>query len=167
MRTHDHVPRAAGTELEPPAPAAREAADPFAEAGAARSGPRVRELLGVAQEASRGMLEAEDALGVLRERFEQVEDPGAQGDLADEALGEVERQLSLTRGRRHQLDSIEGRLWARRNRLERFLIHTRGLDWWHARRAQGQPQALAREQGESAGGVDRGRAQRLSGTASG
>jgi hypothetical protein len=49
----------------------------------------------------------------------------------------VERQLQLTRERRWQLDSVEGRLRARRNRLERLLIHTRGASWWHARRNRG------------------------------
>ena len=53
---------------------------------------------------------------------------------AVEALEHVERQLQLTHERRRQLDSIEAKLWARQNRLEGFLIHTRGSAWWHARR---------------------------------
>jgi hypothetical protein len=57
----------------------------------------------------------------------------AQGELAAEALRDVERELHLTRERRRQLDRVEGKLWARRNRLERFLIHTRGSEWWHTR----------------------------------
>jgi hypothetical protein len=87
-----------------------------------------------AGETTRGMLEAEDSLRVLRERFEQADDPETQGELAAEALDQVERQLNLTRGRRHELDSIEGKLWARRNRLERLLIGTRGRAWWRERR---------------------------------
>jgi hypothetical protein len=89
---------------------------------------------GGAQDTAAAMLQAEDALGRVRERYEHTEDPGAQGELAAEALDHVERQLQLTRERRRQLDSVEGRLWARRNRLERLLIQTRGASWWHARR---------------------------------
>jgi hypothetical protein len=116
------------------APAMGVAAAPFGEAAARRGTLQVRGLLGVAQESARGMLEAEDAFNLLRERFRRTEDPQAQGELAAEALDQVERQLTLTRGRRQQLDSIEGRLWARRNRLEQFLIEMRGRSWWRARR---------------------------------
>lgn len=77
---------------------------------------------------------AEETLSRLRRRFEQTDDPRAQSELAAEALDHVERELGLIRERRQQLDSNEGRLWARRNRLERFLIDTRGRDWWRARR---------------------------------
>jgi hypothetical protein len=77
---------------------------------------------------------AEEALGRVRQQFEHAGDPQAQGELAAEALEYVEQQLKLTRERRRELDGLEGRLWARRNRLERFLIHTRGIAWWQARR---------------------------------
>lgn len=77
---------------------------------------------------------AEEALSRLRQRFEQTDDPRAQSELAAEALDHVERELGVIRERRQQLDSNEGKLWARRNRLERFLIDTRGVDWWRARR---------------------------------
>jgi hypothetical protein len=95
------------------------------------------ELLEISQETFPDMLEAEEALLRVREQFEHTEDPEAQGELAAEALDYVEQQLELARGRRMQLDGVEGRLWARRNRLERFLIHARGIDWWHARRTRG------------------------------
>jgi hypothetical protein len=84
------------------------------------------------------MLEAEDALRAVRERFQRSDDPDVRGELAAEALEHVERQLTLTRERRKGLDSIEGKLWARRNRLERFLIHARGRAWWRARRNPAQ-----------------------------
>ncbi len=76
----------------------------------------------------------EETLSRLRRRFEQTDDPRAQSELAAEALDQVERELGTIRERRQQLDSREGKLWSRRNRLERFLIDTRGLDWWRARR---------------------------------
>jgi hypothetical protein len=79
---------------------------------------------------------AEEALSRLRRRFDQTDDPRAQSELAAEALEHVERELGAIRERRQQLDSSEGKLWSRRNRLERFLIDTRGLDWWRARRGR-------------------------------
>jgi uncharacterized protein (DUF2384 family) len=85
------------------------------------------------------MLEAEEALGLVRERFAHTEDSEAQEELAAEALDHVERQLKLTRERRRALDGVEGKLWARRNRLERFLIQRRGGTWWRARRNPPQP----------------------------
>ena len=66
--------------------------------------------------------------------MQRHDDPRAQSELAAEALEHVERELGAIRERRQQLDSSEGKLWSRRNRLERFLIDTRGLDWWRARR---------------------------------
>jgi hypothetical protein len=125
------------------APSVEDATDPFSEAVVGQGTPQVSGLLGVAHETARGMLESEDALQLLRQRFEHAEDPETQGELAAEALEQVERQLNLTRGRRQQLDSIEGKLWARRNRLEQFLIHTRGRAWWRARRNPAPAEALA------------------------
>jgi hypothetical protein len=81
-----------------------------------------------------GMPEAEEALDLVRRRFEHTEDPQLQAELAAEALDHVERQLQLIGERRRQLDSTEAKLWARQNRLEGFLIHARGSAWWHARR---------------------------------
>ena len=98
--------------------------------------PQLREILDPAEETARGMLEADEALGLVRERFEHTDDPEVKGELAAEALDHVERQLQLMRERRRQLDSVEAKLWARQNRLEGFLIHTRGSAWWHARRAE-------------------------------
>jgi hypothetical protein len=100
---------------------------------------QLSELLGVAQDTARRILEAEEALHGVRQRFEHAEDTDARGALAAEALDHVERQLELTRERRRLLDSVEGKLWSRRNRLERFLIHARGTAWWHARRSTPEP----------------------------
>jgi enoyl-CoA hydratase/carnithine racemase len=119
------------------------AADPFSDAALGETLPRLSELLGRAQETARAMAEAEDALRLVRERFQHTEDPQLQGDLAAEALDQVERQLQLTSQRRQGLDSIEGKLWTRRNRLERFLIHTRGRAWWQARRNPARAETAA------------------------
>jgi hypothetical protein len=95
-----------------------------------------QDLLAMTRETDPDMREAEEALQILRQRFQDTEDPQAQGELAAEALDYVERQLALARERRRALDGVEGKLWGRRNRLEQFLIHTRGITWWHARRSR-------------------------------
>jgi|HubBroStandDraft_2_1064218.scaffolds.fasta_scaffold233206_1 hypothetical protein len=118
--------------LAPAAPADGDAVD----AALGETIPQLREVLGPVEETARRMLEAEDALQLVRQRFEQTADPEEHGELAAEALEHVERQLELIRERRRQLDNIEAKLWARQNRLEVFLIHTRGSAWWHARRAK-------------------------------
>jgi hypothetical protein len=84
----------------------------------------------------------EETLSRVRRRFEQTDDPRAQSELAAEALDQVERELGAIRERRQQLDSSEGKLWSRRNRLERFLIDTRGLDWWRERRERARDLTL-------------------------
>jgi hypothetical protein len=60
----------------------------------------VSELLGVAQQTARGMLEAEDNIRLLREQFEQTQELEARGELAAHALDQVEVQLRLMRERR-------------------------------------------------------------------
>ena len=123
-------------EVEPHLASTAPADDGAAEAALGETIPQLREVLSPAEETARGMLEAEDALHLVRQRFEQTADPEVQGELAAEALEHVERQLELTRARRRQLDGIEAKLWGRQNRLEAFLIRTRGSAWWHARRAE-------------------------------
>jgi hypothetical protein len=95
--------------------------------------PNLKALLDGAQQTARDILEADQALRLLRVRFERAGSAEARGELAAEALDHIDRQLELTRERRQALDRVEGTLWARRNRLEQFLIHTRGIDWLHAR----------------------------------
>lgn len=103
------------------------------------------ELLESAEGSVPDMPDDEEALRLVRQRFEHTEDPEVQGELAAEALDYIEHKLQLTRERRRELEGVEGKLWARRNRLERFLIHTRGIGWWRARRNLPQPQAAGRE----------------------
>jgi hypothetical protein len=123
-------------EVEPPPAPTAPVVQGAVEAALGETIPQLREILGPAEETARGMLEAEDALHLVRQRFAQTPDPEEQGELAAEALEHVERQLQLIHERRRQLDSIEAKLWARQNRLEGFLIHTRGSAWWHGRRTE-------------------------------
>jgi hypothetical protein len=95
---------------------------------------RVREMLAAGEEASREILEAENALRDLRDRARGADDRELHGELALQALEHVEHELELVRKRRRGLDSLESRLWGRRNRLGRELIAARGADWWRARR---------------------------------
>jgi hypothetical protein len=126
-------------DIQPPvAPPADEGA---AEALLGETIPQLSEILAQAEKTARGMLEAEQALRLLRQRFEHTGDAEVRVELAAEALDHVERQLQLTRERRRQLDSAEAKLWARQNRLEGSLIHTRGAAWWHARRNTVRPKA--------------------------
>jgi hypothetical protein len=134
-------------EVEPPLVPAAPVVQGTAEAALGETIPQLREVLGPAEQSARGMLEAEDALHLVRQRFEQTVDPEEQGELAAEALEHVERQLELAHERRRQLDKIEAKLWGRQNRLEGFLIHTRGSDWWRSRRAE---TSEARVHGEAA-----------------
>jgi hypothetical protein len=85
----------------------------------------------------------DQAISAQRQRFERTDDPQEQSELAAEALDYVEGQLQIMREQRQQLDSDEGKLWARRNRLERWLIDARGRDWWRARRDRARAQTLA------------------------
>jgi hypothetical protein len=130
-------------DVEPPVGPTALADEGVTEAPLGETIPQLKEILGPAEETARGMLEAEEALGHVRERFERTEDPKLQGELAAEALIHVERQLQLAHERRRQLDSTEAKLWARQNRLEGFLIQTRGSDWWHARRNTARTKTLA------------------------
>jgi hypothetical protein len=123
-------------DVEPPVASEALTVDGDAEASVAETVPQLSEMLGPGEETARGILEAEQALHLLRERFEQTEHPEERGDLAAEALDHVERQLQLTREQRRRLDRAEAQLWARQNRLEGFLIKTRGSAWWHTRRTR-------------------------------
>jgi hypothetical protein len=130
-------------DVEPPVAPTALADEGATEAPLGETIPQLKEILGPAEETARGMLEAEEALGHVRERFERTEDPKVQGELAAEALIQVERQLQLAHERRRQLDSTEAKLWARQNRLEGFLINTRGTAWWHTRRNRARTEAVA------------------------
>jgi hypothetical protein len=130
-------------EIEPSLAPTAPVDDGAVEATLGETIPRLREVLGPAEESARGMLEAEDALHLVRQRFAQTVDPEEQGKLAAEALEHVERQLALIHERRRQLDKIEAKLWGRQNRLEGLLIRTRGSAWWHARRNTARVETVA------------------------
>src|ERR1700751_6151960 len=128
-------------DIEPPVAPTGLADEDDAEASLGDAIPQLKEMLGPAEETARGMLEAEEALRLALQRFAQNGDPEIRGEVPAETLDHVERQLQLTRERRRQLDRTEAKLWTRQNRLEGFLIHTRGSAWWHARTSAARTEA--------------------------
>jgi DNA-binding transcriptional MerR regulator len=82
---------------------------------------RLRDLLGVSLEELRELVEAEEARAVLRREFHASADPDRRADILDQALGHIDRQLELVRGRKAELERLEGELAARRRRVRRRL----------------------------------------------
>jgi hypothetical protein len=101
--------------------------------------PGLGEMITLPQDSIDGFAEAEEELRRVRERFPVAHDLDAQVRLAAHALDQTERELSLAGEHRRKLDAVEQKLWARRNRLEKFLIQARGSDWWHARLSHDAP----------------------------
>jgi DNA-binding transcriptional MerR regulator len=78
----------------------------------------LKELLGVSLDELRELVAAENARAALRREWDSgVEDPERRGQIIDEAIGHVERQLALIRRRRAKLASLEVELMVKRRRL--------------------------------------------------
>lgn len=82
---------------------------------------RLKELLGLSLEAVRGILEAEDARQLLRERFTRTDDIHERTAILADSLQHIERQLELVSQRREQLSEFEQELAARRERIQEVL----------------------------------------------
>jgi DNA-binding transcriptional MerR regulator len=82
---------------------------------------RLRDLLGVTLDELRELVEAEDARATLRSEFRASDDPRRRREILDEALPLIDRQLTLIRRRRRELEKLEGELAARRRRVRRRL----------------------------------------------
>jgi MerR family transcriptional regulator, repressor of the yfmOP operon len=83
---------------------------------------RLRELLGLSLEELGALVEAEEARALLRAEFEGgVSDPARLRALLSEALGHLDLQLSLVHRRQHELESLEGDLRERRQRVSALL----------------------------------------------
>jgi len=87
---------------------------------------RLRDLLGISLEELKGLVEAEEARAVIRERFQTTDDPAEQKQLLEQAHGHVEAQLALVRSRREALDQLEGELTTRRKRIRSRLKEIEG-----------------------------------------
>jgi DNA-binding transcriptional MerR regulator len=80
---------------------------------------RLKDLLGVSLEELKALVEAEDARVALRREWDSgVEDPSRRGQILDEALGYIDRQLALVRRRRDEIASLEAELNEKRKRVK-------------------------------------------------
>jgi DNA-binding transcriptional MerR regulator len=86
---------------------------------------RLKAVLGVSLEELRELMAAEDARATLRAEFRRTAEPARRERVLREALGHLERQLELVRGRRAEIDALE------RDLVERFERVTRVLDEVH------------------------------------
>ena len=71
---------------------------------------RLRDLLGLSLEELSKLLEAETARAEIRRKYRQTEDPETQRRLLTESLGHIANQLELVRGRKRELEELEGAL---------------------------------------------------------
>jgi DNA-binding transcriptional MerR regulator len=71
---------------------------------------RLRSLLGLSLDELSTLLEAQAARADLRRKFQQTEGMGDRGQILEQALGHIQTQLELVRGRRHELEKLEQEL---------------------------------------------------------
>jgi DNA-binding transcriptional MerR regulator len=112
-----------------PAPGGREpgAHRTYAEADVERLTDllRLKDLLGLALEELKALVEAEGARAELRREWRGgVEDPVRRRQILEESLGHIARQLELVRRRREEIAKLEAELLAKRKRVQGLL---RGL----------------------------------------
>ena len=82
---------------------------------------RLRDLLGLSLEQLSRLLEAETARAELKREYHETEDPDVRRRILDEALGHIATQLELVRGRRRELERLEGELVDRRRLVNKRL----------------------------------------------
>jgi DNA-binding transcriptional MerR regulator len=87
---------------------------------------RLRDLLGLSLEQLSQLLEAETARAEIRREYAQAEEPGERRRLLQEALGHIATQLDLVRGRRRELEELEGELTSKRRSLQARLVELDG-----------------------------------------
>ena len=80
---------------------------------------RLKDLLGVSLDELSALVEAEDARAALRDEWRSG-NPGTarRREILAEALGHIDRQLSLVRRRRQEIDTLEQELDAKRRRIK-------------------------------------------------
>jgi DNA-binding transcriptional MerR regulator len=82
---------------------------------------RLRDLLGLSLEQLSQLLEAEAARGEIRRKYRRTESPDERRELLQSALGHIETQLQLVRGRRSELEKLELELVEKRREVKRKL----------------------------------------------
>lgn len=78
---------------------------------------RLKELLGVSLEELKQLVEAQDARAALRAEWHRGPGHRRRGAILEEAVGHIDRQIELVRGRRRELDRLEEELTSKRRRL--------------------------------------------------
>ena len=79
---------------------------------------RLKDLLGVSLEELKELVAVEGARAALRREWhEGVEDPARRGQILDESLNHISRQLELVRRRRDEIAKLESELLAKRRRV--------------------------------------------------
>jgi len=86
---------------------------------------QLKELLNLSLDQLRGLVEAEEARAVIRERYRSATEAAERERLLDEAAGHLDRQLALIRDRRTALAALEERLAERRERVAERLAELR------------------------------------------
>ncbi len=86
---------------------------------------QLKELLNLSLDELRGLVEAEEARAVIRERYRSSTDAAERERLLREAAHHLDRQLALVRDRRTALGELEERLAERRERVAERLAELR------------------------------------------
>lgn len=86
---------------------------------------QLKELLNLSLDELRGLVEAEEARAVIRERYRSSTDAAERERLLQEAAHHLDRQLALVRDRRTALGELEERLAERRERVTERLAELR------------------------------------------
>lgn len=86
---------------------------------------QLKELLNLSLDELRGLVEAEEARAVIRERYRSSTDAAERERLLQEAAHHLDRQLALVRERRTALGELEERLAERRERVTERLAELR------------------------------------------
>jgi DNA-binding transcriptional MerR regulator len=89
---------------------------------------RLRDLLGLSLEELKELAEAESARAALRDEWRHGGQETRPREILEEAIGHIGRQLDLVRGRRTQLERLEGELAARRRELRERLRRLRSAN---------------------------------------
>lgn len=82
---------------------------------------RLRDLLGLSLEQLSQLLEAETARAELRREYHRTDQPAKRRRILEQALGHIEIQLELVRGRREEIKKLEHDLVERQERLHAAL----------------------------------------------
>jgi MerR family transcriptional regulator, repressor of the yfmOP operon len=80
---------------------------------------KLRDLLGLSLEQLSQLVEAETARAEIRREYRRTESPDQRRELLEQALGHIETQLELVRGRRRELEKLEHELVEKRREVKR------------------------------------------------